>query len=930
MAPELPKAYEPLAIEPRWYQFWLDRGVFAASADPNDTRPTYCVPMPPPNVTGALHMGHALMTTLEDALVRYRRMLGANTLWMPGTDHAGIATQTVVERQLRSEGLSRHDIGREAFVERVWKWKGESGGRIALQQRELGASADWKRAKFTMDPEMARAVTEAFVRLHEAKLIYRDTRLINWCVDCRTALSDLEVDNEEGAQGELFEFAYRLKDGTGEIVVATTRAETMLGDTAVAVHPDDPRYRHLHGKVLVHPFTDRPIPIIADAILVDPKFGTGAVKVTPAHDFNDFATGKRHRLEEVTIFEPDGKTNANAGEFSGLDRKEARRAVKARLEALGLVRGTKPHVMVLPRCQRCGTIVEPMISTQWFVRMKPLAEPALAAVADGRTKIIPEEWAKTYNHFLENIQDWCISRQLWWGHQIPAWFCDAGHITVSRTAPTECGTCKSKALRQDADVLDTWFSSSLWPFSTLGWPDPTALLAKFYPASDMETGYDILFFWVARMMMMGIYFMDDVPFRRVLLHGLVVDETGEKMSKVKGNVIDPIDLIRGASFEEVVQKASPGAPLDKARKKFEKSYPSTVQMETGFPAFGSDALRFALASYSPQAKRIALAPKRIEGYRHFCNKIWNASRFALPYIENQAPTPRGQLPSVSWRTNRWILSRLATAIEATARGLEDFRLDDSTGALYRFFWNDLCDWYLEMLKPVLLGEDNALRAESTATLTHALETSLRALHPFVPFLTEELWQRTPRPADSPISIALAPFPTARDGRPDPEAERQIGILQDAISAARTIRSEHEVHPGALVPLVLRSADPAIRDLLTSEIVAIRTLVKTEGDPSIEPVGGARPTGYVMSVAGEVEVLVGLKGLVEAGKEIARIEREIKKVEKDTAVMEKKLASSSFVEKAPPDVVAQAKEQLGALRRTRERLEEARSLAKELA
>jgi valyl-tRNA synthetase len=925
----MPKAYEPALVEPRWYAFWLEHGVFRASDDPGDRRPIYVLPMPPPNVTGALHMGHALTAALEDVLTRWHRMRGFNTLWTPGIDHAGISTQVVVERQLKREGLSRHDLGREKFLERVWQWKAESGGRIALQQRELGASPDWDRSKFTMDPSMVRAVNEAFVRLYDDGLIYRDTRLINWCVDCRTVLSDLEVENEEGANGELFEFAYRV-EGTGEeIVVATTRPETMLGDTAVAVHPDDPRYTHLHGKMLEHPFVDRRIPIITDAILVDPKFGTGAVKVTPAHDPNDFATGKRHKLAEVTIFALDGTMNENAGPFRGLDRKEARKRVKRELEEKGLARGAKPHLLTLPRCQRSGTIVEPMISTQWFVRMKPLAEPALTAVADGRTKIVPEEWVKTYNHFLENIQDWCISRQLWWGHQIPAWFCPDGHVTVARTPPAACSTCKKTELSQDEDVLDTWFSSGLWPFSTLGWPERTPALAKFYPASDLETGYDILFFWIARMMMMGLYFMKEVPFRRVLLHGMVVDENGEKMSKVKGNVIDPLDLIHGAAFDDIVKKTLPGAPVEEALAKFKKSYPSAAQMGAGFPAFGADALRFTLASYSPQAKRIALAPKRIEGYRHFCNKIWNATRFALPYLERHAPSPGDAVPKPAWRANRWILSRLGAALAEVDRGLSEFRLDDASSALYRFFWNELCDWYLELIKPVLQDDASPLAGEVAATLGHVLEASLRALHPFVPFLTEELWQRVPRPATRPVSVALASFPDPSVGRADAEADREMDIVSAVISAARTVRSEHEVHPGAQVPLVLRSNDAKVRALLASEIVAIRTLVKTEGEPGIEPSGGGRPPGTVMSVAGEVEVLVGLRGLVDPAKEEARIERETKKVDKDAANLQKRLDSPAFAEKAPKEVVAEAKEQLEALRRTRARLEEALVLAREL-
>jgi valyl-tRNA synthetase len=886
--------------------------------------------MPPPNVTGALHMGHALTATLEDVLIRWHRMRGYNTLWTPGIDHAGISTQVVVERQLRREGVSRHDLGREKFIERVWQWKAESGGRIALQQRELGASADWERSKYTMDPDMVRAVTEAFVRLYEEGLIYRDTRLINWCVDCRTVLSDLEVENEEGANGELFEFAYKVAGSEEEIVVATTRPETMLGDTAVAVHPDDPRYRHLQGKMLAHPFVDRQIPIITDAILVDPKFGTGAVKVTPAHDFNDFATGKRHQLQEITIFDLGGAMNENAGPFRGLDRKEARKKVKRELEARGLARGSKAHLLTIPKCSRSGTIVEPMISPQWYVRMKSLAEPALKAVAEGKTRIIPEEWTKTYNHFLENIQDWCISRQLWWGHQIPAWFCPDGHITVSRETPTVCATCKTSELRRDEDVLDTWFSSRLWPFATLGWPEETPQLRRFYPASDMETGYDILFFWVAGMMMMGLHFMKEVPFRRVLLHGMVVDENGDKMSKTTGNVIDPLDLIHGAKFDDVVQKTLPGAPLAEALSKFKKSYPSTAQMGAGFPAFGADALRFTLSSYSPQAKRIALAPKRIEGYRHFCNKVWNATRFALPYLERRAASLAGdEIPETTWRANRWIMSRLAAAIGETDKGLSDFRLDDASGALYRFFWNEFCAGYIEMIKPVLLEETSPLCSEVERTLAHVLETSLRALHPFVPFLTEELWQGIPRPRSRPVSIALAPFPRAIDGRPDAEADREMTIVLDAIGAARTIRSEHEVHPGALVPLVLRSGVPAIRALLASELVTIRTLVKTEGDPVVEPSGGGRPPGSVMSVAGDVEVLVGLRGLVDGVKEAERVERQIKKVDKDILMLQKKLDSPTFVEKAPSEVVAQTREQLESLGRTRERLEEARLLAREL-
>ena len=882
--------------------------------------------MPPPNVTGALHMGHALFCTIQDVLCRYHRMRGFNVLWQPGIDHAGIATQTVVERLLRLEGKSRHDLGREKFLERVWEWKAHSGGRIALQQRILGVSADWKRTKFTMDADMSRAVREAFVRLYDEGLIYRATRLIHWDCEARTVLSNLEVENEP-ANGELFEFAYPIDDGS-EIVVATTRPETMLGDSAIAVHPDDSRYKHLHGKRARHPFLDRTIPIITDSVLVDPTFGTGAVKVTPAHDFNDFATGKRHQLEEITVLSLDGTMNDNAGIFAKMDRFVARKAVKKALEEKGLARGTKPHSLMLPRSERNESIVEPMISTQWFVKMPPLAEPALAAVRQGKTQIIPEEWTKTYEHFLSNILDWCISRQLWWGHRIPAFFCaDCDHITVTCDEYLDaCKGCGSRAIRQDDDVLDTWFSSGLWPFSTLGWPDRTPALAKFYPASNLETGYDILFFWVARMMMMGIHFMGQPPFARVLLHGLVVDETGDKMSKVKGNVIDPIDLIQGATFDEVVDKALPGAPKEDALKKFKKAYPSAAQMGSGFAASGADALRFTLATYSPQAKRIPLSPKKLEGNRNFCNKIWNATRYALGYLEGARVV--AEPPRATLLPNRWILSRLGARVLATRKGIDDFRLDEASLGLYHFFWGELCDWFVEITKPIFAaGGGNA--EETRDVLAYVLETSLRLLHPFIPFITEELWQRVPRPENHPISIALAPYPDATHLPPDEGAERDMALLQVVISAARTIRSEHDLTKSE-VPLTLRTSDDATAALLRREIIAIRTLVRTAGDPAIEARGLPRPRGAVMSIAADVEVLVPLRGLVDRAKEALRIEREIKRVNKDIAALEKKMTLPAFADKAPPEVVAEAHAQLDELRRKCGALAGARAIVTELS
>jgi valyl-tRNA synthetase len=945
-APAFDQPYDPALVERRWYPFWEENGVFATSDSPADARPAYVIPMPPPNVTGSLHMGHAQRCTLEDALTRWHRMRGFNALWQPGMDHAGIATQLVVERQLAREGVTRQALGREAFVERVWRWKAESGGRIALQQRVLGASPDWSRSKFTMDADMSRAVREAFVRLHEQGLMYRATRLINWCPECMTSLSDLEVENEEGANGELFEFAYEVEGG-GEIVVATTRPETMLGDTAVAVHPDDPRYTALHGKRVRHPFVDRTFPIITDAILVDPKFGTGAVKVTPAHDFNDFATGKRNGLEEINVLDPDGTMNANAGPFAGKDRKEARRAVKRALEEKGLARGSKPHVLTLPRCGRSGGVVEPMISTQWFLKMEGMAAKALEAVRSGKTAILPAEWEKTYDHFLENIQDWCVSRQLWWGHQIPAWHNTiTGEVKVARERPAECADAAAGWI-QDPDVLDTWFSSALWPMSTVGWPDATDAYRKFYPASDLETGYDILFFWVARMMMFGLHFTGEAPFKRVLLSGLIVDETGEKMSKVKGNVIDPLDLVYGTTFAEMVKKTLPGAPEGEALAKFKKAYPSAAAMGSGFPAFGADAVRFTLATYPPSNKRIALAPKRIEGNRHFLNKIWNATRLALDLLGDfswpaDASRPAGSagLPPPGGLYNRWIRSRFAAACAAAHDGLDGFRIDEAAHAAYRFFWNDLCDWYLELVKPVLRKQPDGAYAhadvvpETQATLAYVLEGSLRLMHPLMPFITEELWQRVPRPASRKVSVAFGPYPTndLERGSLDPDVETWMEVFKAVVSAARTIRSEHDLDKKAEIPLRVRSGSPEALAFLREHAASLRFLARS-AEPTFEAPGAGREPGTTVSVVpsahGSIEVLVPLKGLVTPEDESARIDRGLKKIEKDLAALDKKLGSPGFVDRAPPEVVEEARAQRGSLIDAKGRLEAARALVGEL-
>jgi valyl-tRNA synthetase len=919
---EMPKTYSPTKAETRWYEFWEDSGYFAASEDPDDQRETYTLAIPPPNVTGSLHMGHACRTTFEDVLCRHKRMQGYNTLWVPGIDHAGIATQLVVERQLKEEGLTRHDLGREAFIERVWEWKEQSGSRILEQLRKMGASCDWPRTKFTMDPDMVRAVRESFVRLYEEGLIYRDTRLVNWDVESRTVLSDLEVDQEEGVEGEMFDFAYPLADGDGEVVVSTTRPETMLGDTAVAVHPDDERYRRLHGKYLRHPFVDRLIPIVLDAELVDPDFGTGVVKVTPAHDPNDFATGKRHGLEEINILNLDGTLNENAGAFQGLERFAARKAVKKELENLGLARGSKKHLMTLPRSQRSGTIVEPIISTQWFVKMKPLAGPAIQAVEDGAIQILPAEWTKTYFHWLRNIEDWCISRQLWWGHPIPAWYCDScDEVTVSREDPTACSACGHESLRQDEDVLDTWFSSALWPFSTLGWPDDTFALRRFYPTQDMETGYDIIFFWVARMVMMGLHFMGEVPFTRVLLAGLVTDERGEKMSKVKGNVIDPLDVIQGATLDQLLDKSRESGASPAGLKYLEKTYPD------GFAAYGADALRMTLLSYSPQSRRIALSIKRIEGYRNFANKLWNASRYALMRLGNSNAVASQGCPQPRALANRWILSRLYQALDAASTGLDAYRLDDASGALYHFLWDEFCDWYLEVSKAALDSGDASLVRETEATLVHTLETVLRALHPMMPHITEEIWQRVPKWDGARASIMISRYPSPLvDARVDREAERDFEVVQVFIGSARTIRAEHDIPRSRKVAVHWHTEDDAKRLVLQEERRTIETLagcvMHFEPQASrLDDVGSHFENAAVFVNPG-VQAVV--PNVIDTAKERERLQRELNKIAKELTTVEKKLGNPSFVERAPAAVVEKSERNASELRLKREQLEVALS------
>jgi valyl-tRNA synthetase len=882
-------AYDPKSIEEKWYAFWTERGDFRP--DPESKARPFCIVIPPPNVTGVLHTGHALDNTLQDVLIRYHRMLGDNTLWIPGTDHAGIATQAVVDRELRKEGTTRHQLGRAAFVNRVWEWKEKSGSRIVEQLKKLGASADWSRLRFTMEPALSHAVREVFVRLYEEGLIYRAERLINWDPVGLTALSDLEVEQEEGFQTELWSFAYplvepeRTPDGglTTEIVVATTRPETMLGDTAVAVHPEDPRYRHLLGRLVRHPILGRTIPIIGDAVLVDPKFGTGAVKVTPAHDFNDFACGKRNGLQFINILNLDASLNENGGPFAGMDRFEARKAVKARIAELGLERGARPHVMSMPRSERSKAIVEPLLSTQWFVKMESLAAPAIAAVRERRVEILPQIWEATYFHWMENIQDWCISRQLWWGHRIPAWYCEHGHITVGREDPTRCSTCGSAAMEQDPDVLDTWFSSWLWPFSTMGWPDATSDLRTYYPTSVLVTGFDILFFWVARMIMAGLRFMGEVPFRRVFLHALLRDAQGRKISKSLGNALDPVELME---------------------------------------KYGTDAVRFTLAILTVQGRDMLLDEKRMEGYRNFVNKLYNAARFALLNLPLDGTRPA--LPGLEALRveDRWILSRLRRTVEEVTSGLEDGHFNQSCSALYSFVWHELCDWYLEIVKPRLSGGDAGDKAAAQGTLVAVFDATLRLLHPFMPFVTEELASHLPV---SQTPLIRADWPTSARYAQDEEAEAEVGILMDLVRAVRNIRGELRIPPGAQLTMLCSASEPAVERLLQSHADALRALCRAR---EIAPLGAERPKHAALGSGKGFEVCVPLEGLLDIPKELERLRKAREKAAADLAVHEKKLANPKFVDSAPAAIVEQvrekqrlAQEELDAATRALARMEE---------
>ncbi|MEC4889855.1 MAG: valine--tRNA ligase [Nitrospira sp.] len=905
MASQLDKTYEPKAVEDRWYQEWIRRGYFHAAPDKPGT--PYCIVIPPPNVTGSLHVGHALNNSLQDILIRWRRMQGRNVLWMPGTDHAGIATQNVVEKQLMQEGTSREALGREAFLERVWTWKAQSGGTIIQQLKRLGASCDWSRERFTMDEGLSKAVLEVFVRLYEDNLIYRGERLINWCPRCLTALSDIEVEHED-IKGKLYSIEYPLADDPAvRLTVATTRPETLLGDTAVAVHPEDERYNRLIGKQIRLPLTSRTIPIVGDHILVDREFGTGAVKITPAHDFNDYEAGERHKLGRLAILDhqalldPAGMQKASVDPavvelLRGLPVSKARPKVEELLKERGLLAKVEDHKMAVGKCYRCKTVVEPYLSPQWFVNITPLAEPAIKAVEDGRIRIIPEGWTNNYLGWMRDIKDWCISRQIWWGHQIPAWYCwscNAAHIVtathaspsgvsvtrttilqgatpiVAKSAPTTCPTCKGQDFLRDPDVLDTWFSSGLWPFSTLGWPEQTADLKTYYPTATLVTGLDILFFWVARMIMLGIKFMGDVPFRDVYIHALVRDAEGQKMSKSKGNVIDPLHVME---------------------------------------QFGTDALRFTLASMASPGRDIKLAEERIEGYRNFANKIWNAARFAHMYLDGAKEARR---PSERSFPDRWIMSRLNDTIRVVDAELEAYRFDRAASALYQFFWHEYCDWYLELIKPVLQDPAHPQGPSTRHTLSETLEVWLRLLHPFMPFLSEEIWQTLPHEGET---IVLQPYPAPREDWRDEAAEEAFRLLEQSIGLLRTGRVLLNYPPGKQIGFFAAHDDNGKSHTLDALTADLGHLGK--GVLTLAPVSQWPASNVLRLVTEGLTVGIAVEGDVDLKKALDRLLKQIAEADKESQRIEGKLKSADFVSKAPPDVIAEHHERVHSLSRDR--------------
>jgi len=918
------KTYNPQTLERHWYQKWEQAHYFQPSANHDP----YCIMLPPPNVTGSLHMGHGFQQTLMDVLIRYQRMSKADTLWQVGTDHAGIATQMVVERQLQAQGISRHDLGREQFVERVWQWKQESGDTITRQMRRLGVSADWSAERFTMDPEFCEAVNQAFIRLYDEGLIYRGQRLVNWDPKLLTAISDLEVISTEEA-GFLWHIRYPLADGSGYLVVATTRPETLLGDTAVAVNPQDERFQHLIGKQVLLPLCERMIPIIADDY-VDPSFGTGCVKITPAHDFNDYAVGQRHQLPVINIFTPNAHINEQAPKaYQGLERFAARQQIIADLTAQGLLQKTEKHTLKVPRGDRSGVVVEPYLTFQWYVKMENLAKPAIEAVKQGLIKFVPENWAKTYFQWLENIQDWCISRQLWWGHRIPAWYDDKNNIYVGSTEAEVRQKYKlpeSIALNQDEDVLDTWFSSGLWPFATLGWPNSTPKLAHYYPTQVLVTGFDIIFFWVARMVMLGLKFTDKVPFSTVYITGLIRDSEGQKMSKTKGNVLDPLDIIDGISLEELIRKRTYGLMQPEMADKITKS--TQAEFPQGIAAYGTDALRFTYCALATHGRDIRFDMGRVEGYRNFCNKIWNAARFVLMNTQEQ---DNGLGSSeLSFNTiDLWIISRLQATIATATAHLANYRFDLLAQTLYEFIWDEFCDWYLELAKPILFAKDQPQAQQATRyTLVNVLETVMRLLHPLMPFISEEIWQQVaPLVGKSGASIMLEDYPQVEKAKIKPEAEQQIAWLKQIILTIRNIRGEMNVSPARSIELVFNKGNELDRSFIQSSQDFIKHLARVSTITWLEANTPTPPAAT--GILGELEILLPLAGLVDKEAEISRLEKELAKLAKDIQVLTDKLANPNFVNKAPAEVVTKERNLKAELQDTATKLEDKLNAIKNL-
>ena len=904
------KTYNPQDIEQRWYQHWESQGYF----EPTGEGDPYCIMIPPPNVTGTLHMGHAFQDTIMDSLIRYHRMKGDNTLWQPGTDHAGIATQMVVERQLNAAGQTRHDLGREDFVKRVWDWKEESGGTITQQLRRLGASPDWSRERFTMDDGLSEAVGDVFERLYDEGLIYRGKRLVNWDTVLHTALSDLEVLNEE-ENGHMWHFRYPLADEQGNasdeyLVVATTRPETMLGDSGVAVHPEDPRYQHLIGKFVKLPLVGRLIPVVGDDY-ADPEKGTGCVKITPAHDFNDYEVGKRHDLEMINIFNDSAEINESCPEaYRGLDRFEARKVIVADLDKLGLLEEVKDHTLMVPRGDRSGTVVEPYLTDQWYVKVESLAKPAIEAVESGRIKFVPDNYKNMYYSWMNDIQDWCISRQLWWGHRIPAWYDESGKVYVGKDADLvreKYNLPADTALKQDDDVLDTWFSSALWPFSTLGWPDQTDALKTWYPTNVLVTGFDIIFFWVARMIMFGLKFMDgEVPFKEVYIHGLVRDGEGQKMSKSKGNVIDPLDVIQGISLPDLLEKRTSNLMQD--HKKDSIASATKRQFPDGIPAFGTDALRFTFAALASTGRDVRFDLQRIEGYRNFCNKLWNAARYVMMQTEEKdigLNNPNRELS----QADRWIVSRLQITAKEVAEHYDKYRFDLAAKALYEFTWHEYCDWYLELSKPVLFADDvsDAAKHGTRYTLVSVFESILRLLHPIMPYITEEIWQSIkPLLEIDHDTIMLQSYPEADSALVDEAAQQGMEWAQQFIIGIRKIRSEMDIKPGKALPVLLNNWSANDKQQFEQYEREILSLAKIESVDWLN--SDADAPDSATALVGEMQILIPLAGLIDKEAETARLTREIEKINKQLMGVMGRLNNPAFTDKAPANVVAQVQKQ----------------------